>query len=90
MQDPVPGSLLVKVCPQPASTPEARYYSALILGVVSGPDIAPRAVQVSCTVPAKRCPRSRERIPVIVDRADPRRIAIRWDRVSVRSPLERL
>jgi hypothetical protein len=89
MRDPVNGSLLVNACAQPSSAPEARYYSALVLGVVSGPGVSPLAVRVSCTVPSNRCPRSKQRVPVIVDRADPHRVAIRWDRVPVRDPLDK-
>jgi hypothetical protein len=87
MRDPVNGSLLVKVCPQPASSPESAYYSALVLGVVSAPGVTPRAVRFSTTVPARRCPVSKQRIPVIVDRADPSRVSVRWNEVPVRDPL---
>jgi hypothetical protein len=89
MCDPVDGSLLVTVCAQPASAPEASYYSAIVFGVVSAPGVAPQSVQVHCTVPAKRCPTSKQRVPVVVDRADPSRIVIKWDRVPVRNPLGR-
>jgi hypothetical protein len=84
MRDPVDGSLLVKVCAQPDTAPEAFFYSALVRGVVSGPGVSPRAVEFGCTVPAKRCPISKQRIPVVVDRANPTRIAVKWDQVPIR------
>jgi hypothetical protein len=77
MSDPVDGSLLVTVCAQPATAPESISYSALIMGVVSGPGVPARAVELHCTVPSKRCPASKQRIPVVVDRANPTRIAIK-------------
>ncbi|MFI6347556.1 hypothetical protein [Streptomyces sp. NPDC050560] len=58
-----------------------------MMGVVEGPGIAPRAVEFSATVPSSRCPKSGQRVPVVVDRADPRRVVIRWDRVPRRDPL---
>lgn len=87
MRDPADGSLLVTVCPQPECALEASSYSALMLGVVSAPGLRPTSVEFSCTVLAKRCPRSKQRIPVVVDRADPCRVVIKWDRVPVRDSL---
>ncbi|MET7640455.1 hypothetical protein [Streptomyces sp. NPDC005438] len=89
MRDPVPGSLKVTVCAQPgtmAATASASY-SALVMGVVEGPGITPRAVEFSSHVPAARCPRSGQRVPVVVDRADPHRVVIRWDQVPRRDVL---
>jgi hypothetical protein len=87
MSDPVDGALLVTVCAQPDTAPEARSYSAVVLGVVSGPGVAAQAVELSCTVPSKRCPTSKQRIPVVVDRADPTRIVIKWNQVPIRKSL---
>jgi hypothetical protein len=89
MGDPVAGSLRVTVCPQPHTAPESLSYSAIVIGVVSGPGIEPTAVEHHCTVPARRCPESGQEVPVTVDRADPTRIVIEWDRVPVRDPLAR-
>lgn len=85
MTDPVPGMLRVKVCAQPETAVESAYYSARIIGTVTAPQLTGRLVTFDCTVQAKRCPRSGQSIPVVVDRADPDRIAIRWDRVPVRA-----
>jgi hypothetical protein len=87
MRDAADGSLVVTVCPQPASSPESIYYSAIVMGVVSAPGLAPRAVQFHTTVPAKRCPVSKQRIPVVVDRADPTRIVVKWKQVPIRNRL---
>jgi hypothetical protein len=83
MSDPVAGTLLVTLCPPP----ESRSYSAIVIGVVSGPGIAPQAVEHHCTVSAKRCPYPEQEVPVTVDRADPTRIVIEWGQVPVRQPL---
>lgn len=89
MKDPVPGSLKVTVCAQPESVAAASttFYGAIVMGVVEGPGIAPRAVEFSCTVPSARCPRSGQRVPVFVDRADPGRVVIRWKDVPRRDVL---
>jgi hypothetical protein len=87
MSDPVRGTLKITVCAQPETAIGSASYSALVLGVVQGPGIEPTAVEHSCTVWAKRCPRSGQSVPVTVDRADPSRIAILWDEVPLRDPL---
>lgn len=85
MQDPVQGRLRIDACAQPETSPESLSYSALVLGVVSGPGIDKTSVRLNCTIPAKRCPRSGQSVPVTVDRADPSRIVIRWAEVPLRS-----
>ncbi|WP_431839355.1 hypothetical protein [Gordonia hongkongensis] len=85
MKDPVKGMLRVKVCAQPDTAVESAYYSARITGTVNAPQLTARSVTFDCTVRAKQCPRSGQSIPVVVDRADPNRVAIRWDRVPLRA-----
>ncbi|ROZ85977.1 hypothetical protein [Gordonia sp. OPL2] len=87
MRDPVRAMLRVKVCAQPDSAVESAWYSARIIGAISGPIIT--SVTFDTTVPAKRCPRSGQSIPVIVDRADHRRIAILWKQVPRRQEFVR-
>jgi hypothetical protein len=87
MREPVRGSLQVTVCAQPDTAPSSLSYSALVLGVVEGPGIAPQAVEFSATIPASRCPHSGQRVPVTVDRTRPSRIAIHWDEVPKRNAL---
>lgn len=90
MKDPVMGSLRVTTCAQPDTTLYAsRSYSATVLGVVRGPGIAPTAVEHGCSVPAKRCPTHGQIVPVMVDRAQPDRLVILWERVRLRDPLAR-
>ncbi|EDY42304.1 hypothetical protein [Streptomyces sp. SPB074] len=87
MKTPVLGSLKVTACAQPDTARSSASYGALVMGVVRGPGITPRAVEFSTTVPSARCPRSGQHIPVVVDRADPRRIAVQWDKVPRRDVL---
>jgi hypothetical protein len=87
MADPVRGTLTVKACAQPDTAPDSLSYSALILGVVAADGVAPVSVEHSASVPAKRCPRSGQRLPVIVDRADPHRLTILWRDVPLRARL---
>ncbi|UQE76418.1 hypothetical protein MYK68_07575 [Gordonia sp. PP30] len=51
---------------------------------MSGPGIAATKVKHSCQVRVKRYPNSGQVVPVIVDRADPTRLAIVWKEVPVR------
>jgi hypothetical protein len=89
MTDPVRGTLRVTVCPSPDHYPQSAYYSAIMLGVVQAPGVAAQAVEITCSVPSKRCPESGQRIPVIVDRARPDRVVVLWKEVPVRRPLDR-
>jgi hypothetical protein len=86
MTDPVAGSLKITACPQP-DTALSGSYSALVLGVVQAPGVSPQAVEVSTSVPSKRCPVSGQRVPVIVDRDDPSKVVIRWRNVPLRNTL---
>ena len=87
MTDPVRGQLTVRACAQPDTAPDSLSYSGLILGTVAGDGFGPVAVEHSTGVPAKRCPRSGQKVPVIVDRADPRRLTILWKEVPLRARL---
>lgn len=50
--------------------------------VVSGDGVAPTAVQHSGLAPRSKWPCAGMTLPVTVDRADPRRMKIEWDRVE--------
>jgi hypothetical protein len=87
MKDAVRGTLTVEVCAQPDTALGSASYSALVLGTVRAPGVDPVKVEHSCTVPSKRCPVSGQSVPVIVDRTNPRRLAILWDEVPLRARL---
>jgi hypothetical protein len=90
MKDPVRGRFRVEVCARPGAGGgdiASHSYSALVLGVVSGPGIPPRKVRHSCQVRVKKYPNSGQVLPVMVDRADPRRLVILWNEVPVRPPV---
>lgn len=89
MKDPVRGRFKVDVCAPPGvgGVDIASYsYSAYVLGVVSGPGISPKKVRHSCHVRVKKYPNSGQVLPVIVDRANPTRLAIVWKDVPARPP----
>lgn len=85
MSSPTNGTLIVHVCAQPDTAVTSSFYSALVLGKVTAPGLSPRNVQVSCTIPANRCPVSKQRVPVIVDIDQPSRLIIKWEQVPVRA-----
>lgn len=79
MVDPMPGTLLVTASAMPSR--RALYHMTRITGVISAEGIEPAAVQYSGLVRTSKWPSPGETLPVIVDRADPRRFAIEWEKL---------
>jgi hypothetical protein len=77
MTDPVDGTLQLTSCS--AGADDAMYSNCRMTGVVSGPGLAPTAVEHLCTAPARKWPQPGQTLPVRVDRADPSRLQVRWD-----------
>ena len=84
MADPVPGSLLVTAAAMPSR--RATYHMTRITGVVSGEGVAPTAVQYNGLIKTALWPSPGSQLPVVVDRADPRKFAIRWDQAGADRP----
>ena len=80
MADPVPGTMLVTAASMPSRN--AVFHMSRITGVVSGDGVAPTAVQFSGLIRTARWPSPGKHLPVIVDRADPRKFAIQWDQAG--------
>lgn len=80
MADPVPGSLLVTAAAMPSR--RATYHMTRLTGVVSGEGVAPTAVQYNGLIRTALWPSPGIQLPVIVDRADPRKFAIQWDQAG--------
>jgi hypothetical protein len=80
LTDPVPGHYRLTACS--AGSNGAVYSNCRMEGVVSADGIAPTAVEHYCTAPTKKWPYPGQELPVLVDRADPRRLRIEWDDVS--------
>ncbi len=80
MADPVPGTFRVTAAAMPSRN--ALYHMTRITGVVSGEGIAPTAVQYSGLIRTSLWPSPGKQLPVIVDRADPRKFAIQWDQAG--------
>jgi hypothetical protein len=76
---PIAGELHVATTSVPPS--DARYSNYLLTGVVCAPGVAPVAVQSSGIARASRWPSAGSVLPVTLDRADPRRFVIEWDRI---------
>ncbi len=80
MTDPVPGTMLVTAASMPSR--RAVFHLSRITGVVSGEGVEPTAVQFNGLIRTALWPSPGKQLPVIVDRADPRRFAIQWDQVA--------
>jgi hypothetical protein len=79
MADPVPGSLLVTAISMPSRG--AMFQMTRLTGIVSAEGIEPFAVQHSGLVRTALWPQPGSTLPLIVDRADPSRFAIEWDKI---------
>jgi hypothetical protein len=80
MADPVAGSLLVTAITMPDHN--AIFQMTRLTGVISAEGIEPFAIQHNGIVRVSQWPQPGTTLPVIVDRADPARFAIEWDKVS--------
>ena len=80
MADPVPGTFLVTAAAMPSR--RATYHMTRLTGVVSGEGVAATAVQYNGLIKTALWPSPGTQLPVIVDRADPRKFAIQWDQAG--------
>ena len=80
MADPVPGTFLVTAAAMPSR--RATWHMTRLTGVVSGDGVAATAVQYNGLIRTALWPSPGTRLPVIVDRADPRKFAIQWDQAG--------
>jgi hypothetical protein len=72
--------LLVTAAAMPSR--RATYHMTRLTGVVSGEGVAPTAVQYNGLIRTGLWPSPGTQLPVIVDRADPRKFAIQWDQAG--------
>jgi hypothetical protein len=80
MADPVPGTMLVTAASMPSRN--AAFHMSRITGIVSAEGVEPTAVQYNGLIRTSLWPSPGKQLPVIVDRADPRKFAIQWDQVA--------
>lgn len=80
MADPVPGTMLVTAASMPSRN--AVFHMSRITGVISADGVAPTAVQFGGLIRTALWPSPGKQLPVIVDRADPKKFAIQWDQVG--------
>jgi hypothetical protein len=80
MADPVPGTMLVTAASMPSR--RAAFHMSRITGVVSAEGVEPTAVQYNGLIRTAHWPSPGRQLPVIVDRADPRKFAIQWDQAG--------
>jgi hypothetical protein len=79
MADPVPGTLLVTAAAMPDRG--SAYHMTRITGILSAEGVEPRAIQFGGLVKTSLWPSPGKQLPVVVDRADPTKFAIEWDKV---------
>lgn len=80
MADPVPGTMLVTAAAMPSRN--ALYHMSRITGVISAEGVEPTAVQFGGLIRTSLWPSPGKQLPVIVDRADPKKFAIQWDQAG--------
>jgi hypothetical protein len=80
MADPVPGTMLVTAASMPSRN--ALYHMSRITGVISAEGVEPTAVQFGGLIRTSLWPSPGKQLPVIVDRADPKKFAIQWDQAG--------
>ena len=80
MTDPVPGTMLVTAASMPSRN--AVFHMSRITGIVSAEGVEPTAVQYNGLIRTALWPSPGRQLPVIVDRADPRKFAIQWDQAG--------
>jgi hypothetical protein len=80
MADPVPGTMLVTAASMPSRN--ALYHMSRITGVISAEGVEPTAVQFGGLIRTSLWPSPGKQLPVIVDRADPKKFAIQWDQAA--------
>ena len=80
MADPVPGTMLVTAASMPSRN--AIFHMSRITGIISAEGVEPTAVQFGGLIRTALWPSPGKQLPVIVDRADPRKFAIQWDQAS--------
>jgi hypothetical protein len=79
MADPVEGT--VQVTGSSAPSPYAMYSNYRLAGVVTAPGLAATPVENRGIARVTKWPFPGRTLPVLVDRAEPKRLQIRWDRV---------
>jgi hypothetical protein len=80
LSDPVPGRYHLTSCSVGSSG--AMYSNCRMEGVVTAEGLPPTAVGHYCTAPTKKWPSPGQELPVLVDRANPRRLRIQWRQVA--------
>jgi hypothetical protein len=80
MADPVEGVFLVTASAMPSRN--SLYHMTRITGVISGEGLEPSAAQFSGLIKTSNWPSPGSNLPVIIDRADPTKFAIQWDKVG--------
>lgn len=85
MLDPVAGTMLVTGCG--GDPTEAMYARSVLTGVLAAPGVAAMAVSHKGIVRTSKWPAPGLTLPVVIDRADPRRFRIEWKKVGSRQQL---
>lgn len=79
MADPVEGTLLVTASSSPSG--RSAYTNFRLHGVVSAPGLPATPVEHTGVARNSKWPYPGTNLPVLVDRSDPTRLRIRWDRL---------
>jgi hypothetical protein len=84
MREPVRATMLVtQMSLASASEEESVWQGGTIAGIVTIPGQTPFVYRRQAMILTDKFPKAGDVLPVIIDRADPRRLAIQWDEIEV-------
>lgn len=83
MRDPVRGTMLVtRMSLASASEAKSVWQGGTVAGIVTIPGEAPFVYRRQAMILTDKFPEAGDVLPIIVDRADRRRLAIQWDEIE--------
>jgi hypothetical protein len=83
MRDPVRAAMLVtQMSPASASEEDSVWQGGTVTGIVTIPGQPPFVQRQQAMILTDKFPRAGDTLPVVVDRADHRRLAIQWDEIG--------
>lgn len=85
MKDPVRATMLVTQMP-PTNDEESIWQGGAITGIITIPGQAPFVQRQQAMILTEKYPKAGDVLPLVVDRADPRRLSIQWDEMAAADP----
>ncbi|HTU11706.1 MAG TPA: hypothetical protein VMG08_12510 [Allosphingosinicella sp.] len=89
MKDPARATMLVtQMSLASASEEQAVWQGGAITGIVTIPGQAPFVHRQNAMILTDKFPKAGDILPIVIDRADHRRLAIQWDEIAAADPVQ--